>query len=118
MLLSSHILSEVERLCDRVGIIRKGEIIETGTLNELRHLTRTNILVETKQPLASLSELSGIHDMTKEGEAYSFKVDTDELDNVMKHISQFGIVKLESAPPALEDLFMRHYKGAGAGGAI
>ncbi|SET02743.1 ABC-2 type transport system ATP-binding protein [Oceanobacillus limi] len=121
VLLSSHILSEVEKLCDRVGIIRQGKIIETGSLSELRHLTRTNLLVETKNPITGLQELHGVHEVEKKEQALSFQVDTEELDAVIKHISQFNIVKLESAPPTLEDLFMRHYEGkeqaeSGAGG--
>jgi ABC-2 type transport system ATP-binding protein len=124
ILLSSHILSEVERLCDRVGIIRQGQIIETGTLDELRHLTRTSLLVETKQPIPALGNVNGVRDIVMKDQALSFQVDTGELDNVMKYISQFGIVKLESAPPTLEDLFMSHYEGvrntcdSGAGGAL
>jgi ABC-2 type transport system ATP-binding protein len=110
VLLSSHILSEVEKLCDRVGIIRQGQIIETGSLSELRHLTRINLLVETKQPITSLHELKGVHAIEEKDRALSFQVDTEELDHVIKHISQFGIVKLESAPPTLEDLFLRHYE--------
>ncbi|MEE3954617.1 ABC transporter ATP-binding protein [Peribacillus frigoritolerans] len=124
ILLSSHILSEVERLCDKVGIIRQGQIIETGTLDELRHLTRTSLLVETKQPIPALGNVNGVRDIVMKDQALSFQVDTDELDNVMKYISQFGIVKLESAPPTLEDLFMSHYEGvrktsdSGAGGEL
>src|SRR5690606_15122572 len=114
---SSDLLSEVEKLCDRVGIIRQGKIIETGTLNELRHLTRTQILVETKQTISSLHELKGVHEIKATEQGLSFQVDTEELDNVFKYISQFGIVKLESAPPTLEDLFMRYYEGKEAGGA-
>ncbi|GGE24303.1 ABC transporter ATP-binding protein [Marinithermofilum abyssi] len=123
VLLSSHILSEVEKLCDKVGIIRKGKIIETGTLSELRHLTRTNLLVETKQPIKSLGELKGVYDITAQGQAVKFQVDTEELDSVIRYVSQFGVIRLESAPPTLEDLFMRYYEGeahaerAGAGGA-
>ncbi|MFB4169621.1 ATP-binding cassette domain-containing protein [Virgibacillus sp. JSM 102003] len=113
VLLSSHILSEVEKLCDRVGIIRQGKIIETGSLSELRHLTRTNLLVETKQTITSLNELQGVHDIVEKDQALSFQVDSEELDAVIKHVSQFGIVRLESAPPKLEDLFMRHYEGGG-----
>lgn len=109
VLLSSHILSEVEKLCDRVGIIRQGEMVETGTLSELRHLTRTNLLVETKEPIRALNNLTGVHDINEKGRTVTFQVDTEELDAVMKHISPFGIVKLESAPPTLEDLFMRYY---------
>lgn len=111
ILLSSHILSEVEKLCDRVGIIRQGEIIETGSLSELRHLTRTNLLVETKEPITSLRELKGVHDIEERDRTLSFQVDTEELDAVIKHISRFGITKLQCAPPTLEDLFMRHYEG-------
>ncbi|MEW9502757.1 ABC transporter ATP-binding protein [Jeotgalibacillus marinus] len=111
ILLSSHILSEVEKLCDKVGIIRQGQMIETGSLSELRHLTRTNLLVETKQPIPSLSELTGVHAIEKKEQALSFQVDTEELNNVIAHVSQFEIVRLESAPPTLEDLFMSHYEG-------
>lgn len=113
VLLSSHILSEVERLCDRVSIIRQGKIIETGTLQELRHLTRTNIVVETTQPIPGLSEIEGVHDLRETERGLTFQVDTEELGNVIKYISQFDIVSLESAPPTLEDLFLHHYEGAG-----
>jgi ABC-2 type transport system ATP-binding protein len=123
VLLSSHILSEVEKLCDKVGIIRQGQIIETGTLSELRHLTRTNLLIETKEPIPSLTEVKGVHTIIKKDQALTFQVDADELDQVIKYVSQFGIVRLESAPPTLEDLFMQHYRSSGqtahlgAGGA-
>ena len=123
VILSSHILSEVEKLCDKVGIIRQGKIIETGTLNELRHLTRTRLVVETKQPIPSLSELEGVHEIEMKNQAYTFQVDTEKMDTVMKYISQFGVTRLESTPLTLEDLFMRHYGGEGqtssaeAGGA-
>jgi ABC-2 type transport system ATP-binding protein len=113
VLLSSHILSEVERLCDKVAIIRQGKIIETGTLDELRHLTRTNLLVETKQPIPTLVDLRGVHNIEKKDQAISFQVDPEELDSVMKYVTQFGLVRLESSPPKLEDLFMRHYEGDG-----
>ncbi|MCR6095618.1 ABC transporter ATP-binding protein [Salipaludibacillus agaradhaerens] len=112
VLLSSHILSEVEKLCDKVAIIRDGRIIETGTLTELRHLTRTNVLVETKQPITDLSQLNGVHEIDKTDQGLAFQIDTEEMDNVMRHISAFGIVKLQSSPPTLEDLFMRHYEKA------
>ncbi|MBY6053746.1 ABC transporter ATP-binding protein [Cytobacillus firmus] len=111
VLLSSHILSEVEKLCDRVSIIRQGKIIESGTLSELRHLTRTQMLVDTKLPITGLNELQGIHDIQKSIHGMTFQVDTTEMDAVIKHISPFGIIRLESAPPTLEDLFMRHYEG-------
>ncbi|MGM0875686.1 MAG: ATP-binding cassette domain-containing protein [Bacillota bacterium] len=114
VLLSSHILSEVERLCDKVGIIRQGKMIETGTLNELRHLTRTKLLVETKQPITALGDIKGVHDIEVKDQALSFQVDAEEIDAVMQYICQFGLVKLEGSPPTLEDLFMRHYQGTGS----
>lgn len=109
VLLSSHILSEVEKLCYKVSIIRQGKIIETGSLEELRHLTRNRMNVQTAKPLQNLGELKGVHDLEQKDNSVSFQVDTEELDNVIKHLSSFGILKLESAPPTLEDLFMRHY---------
>ena len=113
VLLSSHILSEVEKLCDRVSIIRQGKIIESGTLAELRHLTRTQVIVETKEPITGLANFEGIHEVEENDLGISFQVDSDKLDMVIRHINSFGIVKLESAPPTLEDLFMRHYEGVG-----
>lgn len=109
VLLSSHILSEVERLCDRVGIIRQGVIVETGTLTELRHLTRTKLVVQLNTPAEGLEEIAGIHELKRNGESWSFQVDSEKLDTVISYLSPFGIRKLESAPPALEDLFMQHY---------
>ncbi len=109
--LSSHILSEVEKLCDKVSIIRQGEIIETGTLDELRHLTRTHVAVKTRREIEGLSELKGVHDLEQEEGQWVFQVDSEEMGNVMKHIVPYDIVKLHSTPPALEDLFIRHYEG-------
>lgn len=111
VILSSHILSEVEKLCDRVGIIRQGHMIEKGSLRELRHLTRTQMVLETKQPVSSLGDLQGVHDIEQTEQGLTFQVDTEQLDQTIRHISQFGVVKLECAPPTLEDLFMRHYEG-------
>ncbi|MBM7096206.1 ABC transporter ATP-binding protein [Bacillus sp. H-16] len=110
VLLSSHILSEVERLCDRVAIIREGQIIESGSLDELRHLTRTSLTVKTKKPV-SFNDVKGVHDIVEKDGLLTFQVDSEKLDAVMKHVSGFGLVKLESSPPTLEDLFMRHYEG-------
>ena len=107
--LSSHILSEVERLCDRVGIIREGRIVETGTLSQLRHLTRVLINVETNRPIDNLKGITGVHEVLERQGGVSFQVDSDEIGNIIAHISKFGVKKLESMPPTLEDLFMRHY---------
>lgn len=110
VLLSSHILSEVETLCDRVSIIRQGNIIETGTLSELRHLTRVRMVVETKIPINELRAVNGVHDVQMQGSTYSFQVDTQEIGTIMSYISGFDILKLESSPPTLEELFMSHYE--------
>lgn len=107
--LSSHILSEVERLCDRVGIIREGRLVETGTLSELRHLTRITMSIATKNPVEGISKLHGVHGVTQRHGSLSFQVDNGEISNVVAYISKFGVLTLESTPPTLEDLFMRHY---------
>ncbi|AOM82156.1 ABC-type multidrug transport system, ATPase component [Salisediminibacterium beveridgei] len=116
VLLSSHILSEVERLCDTIAIIRDGSIIESGTLEDMRHLTRTQFYIETKDPLFGLETLEGVHNPDKQKAGYVFQADTEKIDAVMRHITPFGIVKLESMPPKLEDVFMRHYEGSGGEG--
>lgn len=113
VLLSSHILSEVERLCDQVGIIRDGQVIESGTLTEMRHLTRTQFVLETKQTIPNLVEQPGIHDIEQKAGTIHFQVDTEYLSEVMAFLAPFEITRLESTPPTLEDLFMRHYEVAG-----
>ena len=115
--LSSHIMSEVERLCDRVSIIRDGKLVETGTLDDLRHLTRYNMEVITLREIEGLEQIKGIHSISRKQESVSFEVDTNEMDAVIRHISQFGVKKLESTPPSLEELFMRHY-GTATGGKL
>jgi len=118
VLLSSHILSEVEKLCDQVAIIREGEIIEKGSLEELRHLTRNHLTVATKKPLENLNERAGIHDIYKNEDEWEFQVDSEKMDETIRYLSDHGIVKLESTPPTLEDLFMRHYEGTSEADAI
>ncbi|MHC5217765.1 ABC transporter ATP-binding protein [Enterococcus sp. LJL128] len=110
VLLSSHILSEVERLCDRITIIREGKIIETGSLNEMRHLTRTLLKIETKTAVPELSKQPGVHEVTGTETAFSFQIDSERLGEMIAYLVPFSVVKLESTPPTLEDLFMRHYE--------
>jgi polyether ionophore transport system ATP-binding protein len=110
VLLSSHILSEVEALCDRVSIIRDGRTVDTGTLSELRHLTRTAITAELAQPPTGLADLAGVHDLVEEGARVRFDVDNDDLDTVLRHLTTFGVRSLTSQPPTLEELFLRHYE--------
>ncbi len=110
VLLSSHILSEVEALCDRVTIIRAGRTVESGTLAELRHLTRTSISAELEKPPSGLAGLEGVHGLQIEGTRVHCQVDTAELDGVLRHLTSFGVRTLISQPPTLEELFMRHYQ--------
>jgi ABC-2 type transport system ATP-binding protein len=109
VLLSSHILAEVERLCDRVSIIRTGRCVESGTLGELRHLTRTSVMAELAAPPQGLDQLAGVHDLQVDGNRAMFEVDTVELDRAMGVLHRAGIVSLTSQPPTLEELFLRHY---------
>ena len=108
VLLSSHILSEVEQLCDRVSIIRAGKIVETGTLAELRHLTRTEVSFDvngTEQP----TEIAGAHDLSvSEGRA-RFTVDSDAVAGILPVLAQRNVQGLRIEPPSLEELFLRHY---------
>lgn len=109
VLLSSHILAEVEALCDRVSIIRQGQIAESGTLADLRHLTRTTITMETASPVQDLDKLPGIHDLSRDGEKWRFSVDSDAMEVVMRTLAPLGLKSLTAEPPTLEELFMRHY---------
>jgi ABC-2 type transport system ATP-binding protein len=109
VLLSSHILAEVEALCDRVTIIRAGQATESGTFDELRHLTRTTVVVETAQPIGTLSDLPGVHDVSVDGTRAQFSVDAGELNRILEHLVEFDVRSLTSSPPTLEELFLRHY---------
>ncbi|MFE1410324.1 ATP-binding cassette domain-containing protein [Streptomyces sp. NPDC058746] len=109
ILLSSHLLSEVEALCDRVSIIRKGRTVETGTLAELRHLTRTSISAELAGPPNGLAHLPGVHDVEVQGLKVRLQADTDKLDAVLRSLTASGVRSLTSTPPTLEELFLRHY---------
>ena len=110
VLLSSHILSEVEALCDRVSIIRAGTVVESGTLAELRHLTRTSITAELANPVDGLGDLPGVHNLSTSGGRLRFELDTDRLDEVMAKLSAAGLQSLTAQPPTLEELFLRHYR--------
>src|SRR6266540_1347503 len=109
VLLSSHILAEVEALCDRVSIIRLGRTVETGTLSELRHLTRTSISAELAGAPNGLMSMAGVHDLKVEGNRVRFDVDTKDLDQALRQLTQVGVRSLTSQPPTLEELFLRHY---------
>jgi ABC-2 type transport system ATP-binding protein len=112
VLLSSHILSEVEALCDRVTIIREGRTVETGTLADLRHLTRTSIEAELAGAVNGLADLPGVHNLIESHGHVKFDVDSTALDAALKQLTSVGVRGLVSQPPTLEELFLRHYTGA------
>ncbi|MFI1713824.1 ATP-binding cassette domain-containing protein [Streptomyces sp. NPDC053513] len=109
VLLSSHILSEVEALCDRISIVRKGRTVESGSLAQLRHLTRTSVTAELAGPPNGLAHLPGVHGLDTQGSRVRFQVDTDKLDAVLRSLTASGVRSLTSTPPTLEELFLRHY---------
>lgn len=109
LLLSSHVLAEVEALCDRVSIIREGRTVESGTLTELRHLTRTAVTVETARPVTGLDVLPGVHDVHEVDGRTHLEVEPAHLDELLGQLIRFGVRALTSTPPTLEQLFLRHY---------
>jgi ABC-2 type transport system ATP-binding protein len=111
VLLSSHILSEVEALCDRVTIIREGRTVDSGALADLRHLSRTSVHAELARPPDGLAGLPGVHDLDISGDRVSCQVDNDALSELLARLVAAGVRTLASQPPTLEELFLRHYTG-------
>ncbi|WP_419996745.1 ATP-binding cassette domain-containing protein [Streptomyces boninensis] len=109
VLLSSHILAQVEKLADRVSIIRLGKIVQSGSLSEMRHLTRTTVEAQTERPATGLDGLPGIHQLHTEDGRVRFAVDGGHLDTAISRLSEFGVRSLVSHPPTLEELMLRHY---------
>jgi ABC-2 type transport system ATP-binding protein len=109
VMLSSHILAEVEKLCDRVTIIRHGRTVQSGSLDDLRTTTRTAVTVSTDNPVDGLETTKGVHSVRTEGGTLRFEVEEAALGGVMNHLASFGIRSLVSQPPTLEELFLREY---------
>ncbi|ADG76755.1 ABC transporter related protein OS=Tsukamurella paurometabola (strain ATCC 8368 / DSM / CCUG 35730 / CIP 100753 / JCM 10117 / KCTC 9821 / NBRC 16120 / NCIMB 702349 / NCTC 13040) OX=521096 GN=Tpau_0101 PE=4 SV=1 [Tsukamurella paurometabola] len=114
ILLSSHILSEVDRVADAVTIIKDGATVETGTLASLRHLSRTRVEATVSRP-TDLSATAGVHDLRTDGDRLSFSVDTADLGRVLGELAAASPTSLTSRPPTLEELFLRHYDTAERG---
>lgn len=110
VLLASHILSEVEALCDRVSIIKAGRTVESGTLAELRHLHRTTVEATVVSVPDGLDRLPGVHDLSIEGRTVELQADPGTLNEVLQLLTASGVETLTSNPPSLEDLFIRHYQ--------
>lgn len=113
VLLSSHILSEVEALCDRVSIVRSGRTVEAGSLAELRHLTRTSVTAELVNAPEGFDRLPGVHDLEVSDHRVRCAVDTAQLDAMLERLTACGVRSLTCQPPTLEELFVRHYAAEG-----
>ncbi|HWB88713.1 MAG TPA: ABC transporter ATP-binding protein [Acidimicrobiia bacterium] len=110
VLLASHILAEVEALCDRVSIVRKGRTVEAGSLADLRHLTRTTVVVELSGDPSSLRSLPGVHELQIQDHKVELEVETDRIGDLVAGLAPLQVRSLVSHPPTLEELFMRHYE--------
>ncbi|MEV3961983.1 ABC transporter ATP-binding protein [Nocardia sp. NPDC050193] len=109
VLLSSHILSEVEALCERVTIIRSGRTVESGTLSSMRHLSRTSITAELTGDPGDIAAMPGVADVSMDDHTLRCQVDGEHLAELIRVLGDTGVSSLTSRPPTLEELFMRHY---------
>jgi ABC-type multidrug transport system, ATPase component len=112
VLLSSHILGEVEALCDRVSIIRDGAVVESGTMAQLRHLARTTVSAEMASVPEGLADLPGVHDVVVQGQRITASVEAKGMAQLMAALGAGGVTAVTSQPPTLEELFLRHYRKA------
>ena len=112
VLLSSHILAEVEKLCKTVTIIRAGRAVRSGTLDQLRHLMRTTVKVRTHSDGRKLQSTPFVHDFSIDDGHYVVSVDRNDLDRAMALLTNLGIIDLTVTPASLEDMFLREYQGA------
>lgn len=110
ILLSSHILSEVEKLCDTISIIRQGKIIETGRLEDMRHLTLLKVRVRTEKPAYDFNTQASISSLEVEDDLVTFQALGSDIGQVLRELEDYGVITLESQPPSLEELFMSHYQ--------
>ncbi len=114
VLLSSHILSEVERACERVSIVRAGRVVDSGTLTELRHLTRTRVRADLRDvpTAAEVAGWPGAHDVRVDGATVHLAADAEHLDSLVSALAARGVTGLTCQPPTLEELFLARYQGA------
>ncbi len=109
VLLSSHIFAEVEKLADRVTIIREGVTVESGTITELRHLTRSQLTVVLPRGADGLARVPGVHDLQSADGHVTFAVDDAALPGVLAEVARLEPISIVANPPSLEELFLRHY---------
>ena len=110
VLLSSHILSEVEKLCDTITIIKEGRIIESGKLEDMRHLAMTRFRISGDPSLPELEKVNFIKDFSYREGLAEFYVEGDKLNELISLVSKNQIRTFEAKPASLEDIFMRHYE--------
>lgn len=113
VLLSSHILAEVEHLCSQVTIIKAGRTVETGTLQQLRHLTRSHVVLAGDVQLAELQSLPGIEDLRQESGVYRFSLEQQSIPELLQMIAGRSVETFSCTPPSLEELFLHHYQSSG-----
>lgn len=109
VLLSSHILAQVEVLADRISIVRAGQVVETGSLDDLRHMTRTSIVARTDHPADGMQSLTGVHDVTVTDDEVRLEVDGEHVGPVIRRLSELGLRSITAHPPTLEQLLVSHY---------
>ena len=108
--LSSHILAEVEKLCDCITVIKEGLIVESGSLREMRQFSRLIVRAECTKPVAGIG---GVYGLQSDRNIVSFSVDAEALNGAIRELTEYGIISLHCAPPELEDLFLHYYSGGG-----
>ncbi|ANH39806.1 Daunorubicin/doxorubicin resistance ATP-binding protein DrrA [Nocardioides dokdonensis FR1436] len=113
VLLSSHVLGEVEQMCDRVSIINEGRLVESGSLAEMRHLSRTAVSAHLRGPAPGLRELAGVRDLRVDSDRVTFEVDPEAVEPALRLLLDAGVANLTTQPPTLEQLFLRHYGDPG-----
>jgi ABC-2 type transport system ATP-binding protein len=108
--LSSHILSEVEALCDRVTIIRAGRAVETGSLADMRHLRRTRVRAELLGPMDGIASVPGLHDVAVDDGVLTCTADPEAINDLLGKLAGIGVHGLTCSPPSLEELFLDVYR--------
>lgn len=107
--LSSHILSEVEKVCDKIAIIKDGKIVDSGSLSDMRHLTRSKFTIKTKDNIA-LDNIKGIHNIQRNDDQLIFLVENDLVNQVLLELGKYKLEHFQANPPTLEDLFLSYYE--------
>jgi ABC-2 type transport system ATP-binding protein len=110
--LSSHIMSEVEALCDRVGILRDGNLIEMGTLGQMRHLSALTVEATFDGAVPDLSKVTGVTSVEPDGPVVRCHV-RGSVEPLLKALAAAGVARLLSREPSLEELFLAQYGGDG-----